>query len=127
MNTPDSSSASIATLDLERGPFQPSETFARAAYGALSNYLRALKSGGVSSQLSVEVIEAVPVPAAPRLDAMGYWRLGVWLLETRGGDLALTYRPTQAEPRIEYVATLKEETEAVSVISLTMRQLHPRR
>ena len=116
-----------ASLDLDGGPVRPEETIARAAHQALLAYFRDVKSGRVAASLSRDVVDVLPPPTEPHLDATGYWRLGAWLLESRSGKLALTYRPVQPEPRLEYVATLRGDTKRLEVASLTMRQLHPRR
>ncbi len=127
MHVPEPPNANAATLELEHGPFKPDMATARSAHAALSSYLVALKSGAVPSPLSREAVEALPVPAEPSLDASGYWRLGAWLLEARSGNMALTHRPAQPEPRLEYVALLRAEARTLSVVSLSMRQIHPRR
>ncbi|RKI43047.1 hypothetical protein D7Y27_16005 [Corallococcus sp. AB004] len=127
MSTPDSPDMRIAQLDSEQGPVRPNQSFARAAYESSLKHLQAIKAGEIPSSLSREFIEALPVPAEPRLDATGYWRLGDWLLESRSGDLALTYRPPQLEPRMEYVVTLKGDVETSIAPSLTVRKIHPRR
>ncbi|WP_147445383.1 hypothetical protein [Corallococcus aberystwythensis] len=123
MSTFSSSDIQAAQLDGEHGPFQPSQGFARAAYESLLKHLLAIKAGDAPSTLSRENIEALPMPDEPYLDATGYWRLGAWLLEGKGGSLVLTYRPPQAEPRMAYVATLKGDVETLTVTSLTIMRI----
>jgi hypothetical protein len=116
-----------APLDLDGGPLRPEEAIARAAHQALLTYFLDVKSGRVAASVSRDVVDALPPPAQPQLDANGYWRLGAWILESRSGKLALTYRPVQPEPRLEYVATLHGDPKRMEVVSLTMRQLYARR
>ncbi len=116
-----------APLELEHGTLAPDRSLAAAAHRSLVSYLHNIDSGALTPSLDNKEIKALPIPIEPRLDENGYWRLGVWLLEGRSGSLALTYRPTQADPRIEYVAMLHGDTETLKVVGLTRRQLHPRR
>ena len=116
-----------AVLELDQGPLRPDKTVARAAFLALLSYFRGVKSGLVVPSLSRDVVDAMPIPLEPRLEVGGYWRLGSWLLESRSGALALTYRPVQPEVRFEYVAALRGDAQKLEVASLTMRQLHARK
>jgi hypothetical protein len=106
---------------------RPDEALARAARQALLTYFLGVKSGRVVPFLSQAVVEALPPPTEPRLEANGYWRLGTWLLEARSGACALVYRPMQPEPQFEYVAALRGGAGQMEVATLTMRQLHARR
>jgi hypothetical protein len=115
-----------APLELDQGPLTPDQTLARAAQQALAAYLADVKAGRVAPSLARNVVESLPPPAEPRLDA-GYWRLGAWLLESRSGTLALTHRPVQPQPQFEYVAALRGDRRRLEVATLTMRQLHARR
>ncbi|WP_338269881.1 hypothetical protein [Corallococcus caeni] len=127
MSTSKSPGIQASPLDLENGPFQPSHAFAHAVHESFHKHLLAIKAGEIPSSLPREDIEALPIPGEPFLDATGYWRLGDWLMEGRSGNLMLTHRPSQAEPRMEYVATLKGDVETLIVTSLSIIRIHPRR
>jgi len=127
MNSPPSPPVQSAPLNIKGGPFRPDKAFAKAAYQALSSYISGIKNGTITSTLSQHALENLPVAGEPELDARGFWRLGVWILEVRGGQLALTFRPAQPQPRFEYIATLDTAHNAVRVTNLAIGQIRPRR
>lgn len=127
MSSPPSQSVQPAPLNIRGGPFRPDKAFAEMAYQAISSYIAGIKNGTFTSTLSQHALEDLPVAGKPDLDARGFWRLGVWLLEVRGGQLALTFRPAQPEPRFEYIATLDTTHNTVRVTNLAIGQLRPRR
>jgi hypothetical protein len=114
-------------LELEHGKIQPDRTLAESAAVALSEYLKSLKAGNVTTPIPRSAVEALPVPSAPRLDESGYWRVGPWILESRNGELALTYRSVQPGTGLEYVATLQRSDQTLAVQTITMRQIYQRR
>jgi len=127
MNLSQPSTPTPAALDLDQGEVRPDQALARAAQRALDEHFEQVKAGRLKPSLSREVFDALPRGSEPQLEASGYWKLGAWMLESRSGALALTYRPMQPEPRYEFVAALRRNAGAFEVATLTMRQLHPRR
>jgi len=114
-------------LELDGGNIQPDRTLAEAASFALSDHLRSLKAGNAVPSIPLSAVDTLPVPSAPELDDSGHWRLGPWILESRSGELALTYRAVQPGTGVEYVATLQRSNQGVRVKSISMRQIYQRR
>jgi hypothetical protein len=62
------------------------------------------------------------------IDFQGHVRTGPWLLEPRGGGLALTYRQPPPVTRVSYryVAHLQRTKEGWKVTAITLDQIMPR-